>query len=140
MNKNIIPNILTALLLTIISALLLNNYKLEDNIIVFVGGFIMLFIWQWFINRMKPVRVTKEVDEILHPVTQMENTLHVVNVQKHYGKTYNPKFLEKCSNCGSTIFRIYNEDTNKGTYIQFICVKCNQKATGLEFSWKEEKI
>jgi len=83
-------------------------------------------------------RITKDSDEILHPVTQIENTLHVINIKKHYGKEYNPKLLERCS-CGSTLFRIYNEDTSKGTYIQFICVKCNTKATGLEFNWKEVK-
>ncbi len=77
---------------------------------------------------MKPVQITKDTDEIIHPVTQIENTLHVVNIKKHYGKNYNPKLLEICS-CGSTMFRIYNEDTPKGTYIQFICMKCNQKAT-----------
>ncbi len=116
------------------------DYNIIDIIIIFIGSFLILSMWQWIISgAISKKIITKDIDEIAHPVTQVENTLHVINIQKHYGKQYNPKLLETCS-CGSTMFRIYNEDTKKGTYIQLICVKCNTKATGLEFNWKEAKI
>jgi hypothetical protein len=110
-----------------------------DYFIIFIFIFIILVSLQilFMSNITTRKLITRETDEIDHPVIQLENTLHVVNIQKHYGKEYNPKSLEVCS-CGSTLFRIYNEDTEKGTYIQLICVKCNQKATGLEFNWKQQ--
>lgn len=112
--------------------------NISDYIIIFIITFLFMSLWILFTsNFIKQKVITKTSDEIDHPVTQIENTLHVINIQKHYGNAYDPKLLETCS-CGSTMFRIYNEDTDKGTYIQFICVKCNQKATGLEFNWKEQ--
>jgi hypothetical protein len=135
MNKNILYNIIVALCLTLFSAFIVNNYNIEDNMIVFVSGFIMLFVWQYLLNRIKPIRISKDSDEINHPVTENVKILHICNIQKHYGKKYDKKSVETCD-CGSILFRIYNEDTEKGTFIQFICAKCNQKATGLEFNWK----
>ena len=115
------------------------DFNIIDIIVIFIGTFLILSLWHWITDGVFTKKnITKDTDEIDHPVTQIENTLHAVNVQKHYGKAYNPKLLETCD-CGSTLFRIYNEDTEQGTYIQFICVKCNQKATGLEFNWKEVK-
>jgi len=132
---NILNNILLALSATIFSSLIFPVGDILTIVVMFLATFVLFSLFRWFISSIKPAVVTKDSDEIVHPVTQLENTLHAVNLQKHYGKKYNPKLLETCS-CGSTLFRIYNEDTDKGTYIQLICVKCNQKATGLEFNWK----
>lgn len=137
MNKNI-SNIFIVLNITIFSAILYKNYNLYDNIIVFISGLIMFTIITKFLYYLKPKFITKDADEILHPVVESTTTiLHICNIEKHYGKMFQQKYIEKCS-CGSTLFRIYNEDTEKGTYTQFICSKCNQKATGLEFNWKQK--
>ncbi len=110
------------------------------GILIFVITFLAISLWDWIVPNIFPrEKITKEKDEVNHPVTQVETTLHIVNIQKHYGKNYNEKLVERCV-CGSSLFRIYNEDTEKGTYIQLICAKCNQKSTGLEFNWKEAKI
>lgn len=136
MNKDLGNNIVISLAFTTASSLYFENYNIYDNLILYFGCLIILSLWSWLINKFIPIKITKDQDEILHPVTQLENTLHICNIEKHYGKKFNSKLIEKCD-CGSTMFRIYNEDTEKGTYIQFICVKCNQKATGLEFNWRK---
>ncbi len=131
----IIRNIIVAVILTAGSAYIFGNYDLNQNIIIFIGTFLMYYFWSGLLGQMRPVQITKETDEINHPVIENTTILHICNIKKHYGKKYDPKLIETCG-CGSNLFRIYNEDTEKGTYIQFICVKCNQKATGLEFNWK----
>lgn len=134
----IIQNFIVAGLLTLFSMIILENYDLYSNLIVFIGVFFMYYFWSWLMTQMKPRIITKESDEIEHPAIENTAILHISNIQKHYGKKYDKKLVETC-NCGSKLFRIYNEDTEKGTYIQFICTKCNQKATGLEFNWKEQR-
>ncbi len=112
------------------------NFDSITLALMFIITYSVFNIYLYLINNMKPIYITKEFDEMAHPVIETKTILHLCNIEKHYGKEFKPKLVEKC-NCGSTIFRIYNEDTPKGTYIQFICVKCNQKATGLEFNWKK---
>lgn len=128
-------NILNVVVASLFTIILFGFKNIFQIIGIFVGFIIISFIWSWLTN---PKIITKESDESLHPITQMENTLHITNIQKHYGKNFEWNLIEKCD-CGSTLFRIYNEDTDKGTYIQFICAKCNVKATGLEFNWKEQQ-
>lgn len=137
MNRNVVGNIFFAIIITISSALISGNYVLYDNIVLFIGVFIMLSIFSWFITIMTPIVITKESDEISHPLIENTTILHIVNIEKHYGKEFRKDYVEKCI-CRSTLFRIYNEDTEKGTYIQFICAKCNTKSTGIEFNWKQK--
>lgn len=141
--NNTILKIIMSLVGMISCIFIFNIYDTFQIIFIFIAYFVIISVVFWFISWfmssfISSRRITKESDEILHPVTQIENTLHITNIQKHYEKNYNVNLVEKCC-CGSTIFRIYNEDTDKGTYIQFICVKCNTKATGLEFNWKEQE-
>jgi len=135
MKINYTRNIFVAFIATLSSAFISNYYNLKENIILFIGVFILFCIWDWVMSLFTKNYITKNRDEILHPVTETITILHLCNIEKHYGKNFNPRLVEKCD-CGSTMFRVYNEDTDKGTYIQFICAKCNQKATGLEFNWK----
>jgi len=132
MNKINILNVIVASLFIVILFGITNILQMLG---ITIGFIVVAFIWSWIIT---PKFITKESDEILHPITQIENTLHITNIQKHYGKKFKLNLVEKCS-CGSTLFRVYNEDTNKGTHIQFLCAKCNLKATGLEFNWKEQR-
>lgn len=128
-------NIFNVIVASLFITILFGFTNVFQIIGVFIGFVIISFIWAWLTN---PKIITKESDEILHPITQIENTLHITNIQKHYGKKFKLNLVEKCD-CGSTLFRIYNEDTDRGTYIQFICAKCNVKATGIEFNWKEQQ-
>ena len=142
MNKNtvgiIIGNIIIVLIFTVSYVVIWGYSDLTQAATVFLITFGAILIFSYFGDRMKITPITKEIDEILHPVTQIENTLHISNIKKHFGKQFDMKLVEKCS-CGSTLFRIYHEDSDKGTYIQFICARCNIKATGVEFNWKEVK-
>lgn len=135
MKINYTRNIFVAFIATLSSAFISNYYDIKENVILFVGVFILFCVWDWVMSLFTRNYITKNSDEILYPVTENITILHLCNIEKHYGKNFNLRLIEKCD-CGSTMFRIYNEDTDKGTYIQFICAKCNQKATGLEFNWK----
>jgi len=135
MNKNLIKNIILSALSVLVLSFTLEDFDIYKNIMLFFASFSFFCIWDYFLSNLSIKRITKEQDEILHPVTENTTILHLCNVQKHYGKKYHDRFVEKCD-CGSTLFRVYNEDVDKGTYVQFICAKCNQKTTGLEFNWK----
>lgn len=137
MKQITIGNICIALALVFSSMFISGNSDLYSNVILFIGAFIILCIFSWFMELMIPKYITKEIDETAHPVIETQTILHICNIEKHYGKSFYPKHVEKCE-CGSTLFRIYNEDTEKGTYIQHICAKCNIKSTGIEFSWKQK--
>jgi len=42
---------------------------------------------------------------------------------------FDSECVERCS-CGSSLFRIYNEPTNEGEYIQHVCAICNNRIGG----------
>lgn len=127
-NKTILSNIIISITVTIVYILFFNISNNISIALTFISSLILCTLWTYFVSVFKPIRITKDMDETLHPVIQTEKILHISNIQKYYEKEYNLKLVERCD-CGSNLFRIYNEDTEKGTYIQFICAKCNQKAT-----------
>lgn len=135
LSKNTLKSLLISSLITFVYILYYDIYDIIAIIAIFISSFVLVLLWLWAISILNPVKITKEEDEILHPVTETENVLHVSNIKKYYEKEYNPKSLEKCD-CGSTLFRIYNKDIEKGTHIQFICAKCNKRRDGIEFNWK----
>lgn len=128
MNKVDLIYTIFSIIISIIFSIFVFDIKDPKKIIVLsIFSFILVFVWYKFIILIvKKQKITKETDEIIHPVTQSELILHMCNIQKHYGKSYDSKKLERC-NCGSTIFRIYKEDTEKGINFQTICLKCNKK-------------
>lgn len=124
----------TLIFSTIIIFIMDLNKPLDMFIVLFIS-FVSCYLYDLFILKSITPRITKDIDEMIHPVTDTLKVLHLVYLEKHYGKQYNKKFVEKCS-CGSTIFRVYNEETDKGMYIQHICALCNTKATGIEIEYK----
>lgn len=50
-------------------------------------------------------------------------------VGEHFDE-YEQENLERCPDCGSTIFRIYKEPVEEGKYEQMICVVCNHRLGG----------
>ena len=45
--------------------------------------------------------------------------------------------IERCPNCGSSLFRIYHEPVPEGTYEQKVCAVCNHRMGGFLDNWKE---
>ena len=43
---------------------------------------------------------------------------------------YEQEHLERCPDCGSSIFRIYKEPVKEGLYEQMICAICNHNFGG----------
>lgn len=50
-------------------------------------------------------------------------------VSSHF-EEYEQENLERCSDCGSSIFRIYKEPVEEGIYEQMICAVCNHRVGG----------
>jgi hypothetical protein len=46
--------------------------------------------------------------------------------------------LERCSNCGSSLWRNYNEDVPEGDYYHQICAVCNQRLGAIQHTYKKE--
>lgn len=46
--------------------------------------------------------------------------------------------IERCPDCGSTIFRIYKEPVKEGTYEQMVCAICNHRVGGWLNDWRSE--
>ena len=43
---------------------------------------------------------------------------------------YDQDHIERCSDCGSSIFRIYNEPVKEGQYEQLVCAVCGHRVGG----------
>lgn len=46
--------------------------------------------------------------------------------------------LERCPDCGSSIFRIYKEPVKEGLYEQMICTVCNHRIGGWLNDFRKE--
>ncbi len=47
-----------------------------------------------------------------------------------YFPEYEQENIERCPDCGSSIFRIYKEPVKEGLYEQIICAICNHRYGG----------
>lgn len=54
---------------------------------------------------------------------------------------YEQENIDRCANCGSSLFRIYKEPVKEGVYEQMICAVCNHRVGGWlnDFRSKEDK-
>lgn len=43
---------------------------------------------------------------------------------------YEQENIERCPDCGSSVFRIYNEPVKEGVYEQMVCAVCNHRVGG----------
>lgn len=59
-------------------------------------------------------------------------------VGEHFLDTFEQENLERCPDCGSSIFRIYNEPVKEGRYEQIICAVCNHRLGGWLNDYKTE--
>lgn len=50
-------------------------------------------------------------------------------VGEHFDE-FEQEHLERCVDCGSSLFRIYNEPVKEGTYEQMVCAVCNHRVGG----------
>jgi hypothetical protein len=53
-------------------------------------------------------------------------------------KNFNQNDLERCGNCGSSLWRNYNEDVPEGDYYHQICAVCNQRLGAILHTYKKE--
>lgn len=67
-------------------------------------------------------------------------TLTELAVSEHFPESYEQENLERCPECGSSLFRIYKEDVPEGSYDQFICAVCNHRWGGYLNRFKEGNI
>lgn len=52
---------------------------------------------------------------------------------------FEQEHLERCPDCGSSLFRIYKEPVKEGTYEQMICAVCNHRLGGWLNDWRSER-
>ena len=57
-------------------------------------------------------------------------TLSELAVSEHFPDNFEQENLERCPECGSSLFRIYKEPVQEGTYEQYICSICNHRFGG----------
>lgn len=50
-------------------------------------------------------------------------------VEEHF-EEFDQEYLERCPDCGSSLFRIYKEPVKEGLYEQMICATCNHRLGG----------
>jgi hypothetical protein len=50
---------------------------------------------------------------------------------EHFSLSYDQENLERCSNCGSSLFRNYNEPVQEGSYVNQVCAVCNERLGGI---------
>lgn len=50
-------------------------------------------------------------------------------VAEHF-EEYDQEHIERCPDCGSSLFRIYKEPVKEGTYEQMVCAVCNHRFGG----------
>lgn len=58
-------------------------------------------------------------------------------VAEHFDE-YEQELLERCPDCGSSIFRIYREPVKEGLYEQMVCAVCNHRVGGWLNDFKTE--
>ena len=67
-------------------------------------------------------------------------TLSELAIAEHFQQ--DPEFeqenIERCPECGSSLFRIYHEPVPEGTYEQNVCAVCNHRVGGWINNWKEK--
>ena len=51
---------------------------------------------------------------------------------------FEQEHLERCPDCGSSLFRIYNEPVKEGQYEQMVCAVCNHRVGGWLNDFKKE--
>ena len=59
-------------------------------------------------------------------------------VAEHFDE-YEQENLERCPDCGSTVFRIYKEPVDEGLYEQMICAVCSHRLGGWLNDFKKEE-
>jgi uncharacterized protein with PIN domain len=67
----------------------------------------------------------------------MENTEKCIETKvlkesalaEHF-EEFDQEYLERCPDCGSSLFRIYKEPVKEGLYEQFVCAICNHRYGG----------
>jgi len=67
-------------------------------------------------------------------------TLSELAVAEHFQQEpcFEQENIERCPECGSSLFRIYHEPVPEGTYEQNICAVCNHRVGGWLNNWKEQ--
>jgi uncharacterized protein with PIN domain len=65
-------------------------------------------------------------------------TLTELAVAEHFqeGDGFEQENLERCPECGSSLFRIYKEPVPESTYEQQICAICNHIIGGWVNDWR----
>ena len=67
-------------------------------------------------------------------------TLSELAVAEHFQQEpcFEQENIERCPECGSSLFRLYNEPVPEATYTQNICAVCNHRVGGFVNRWKEQ--
>lgn len=64
-------------------------------------------------------------------------TLKESTLAEHFDE-YEQENIERCPDCGSSLFRIYNEPVKEGQYEQMVCAVCNHRFGGWLNDFKSE--
>ena len=63
-------------------------------------------------------------------------TLSELAISEHFPESFEQENIERCPECGSSLFRIYKEPVPEGTYDNVICGICNHRIGGYLNDWK----
>ncbi len=64
-------------------------------------------------------------------------TLSELAISEHFPESFEQENIERCPECGSSLFRIYKQPVPRGTYEQNICAICNHRVGGYLNNWKD---
>jgi len=67
-------------------------------------------------------------------------TLSELAIAEHFQQepAFEQENIERCPECGSSLFRIYCEPVPEGTYEQNICAICNHRVGGWLNNWRNK--
>lgn len=60
----------------------------------------------------------------------MEAKIIKESVLCEHFEEFDQEKIERCPDCGSSLFRIYNEPVKEGLYEQMVCAVCNYRVGG----------
>jgi hypothetical protein len=84
------------------------------------------------------VNVTKDIQAKNNRIQIPVVTVSENAISEHFPENYEQENIERCAECGSSLFRIYKEPVPEGTYEQTICAICNNRTGGYVNDWRKK--
>jgi len=75
-------------------------------------------------------KIIKRSEDKKEMIKYIEEKVLKESILANHFQEYEQENIERCSDCGSSIFRIYNEPVKEGKYEQMVCAKCNHRVGG----------